>query len=550
MLGAKVVKYKKIVSILLLAFCFALAVVTSLGLISEFAPGNVAAIRTTSGVVKFQLTEKITTEDNTAEKLSKKIKITSTGKTGNFGMIKIASNNVMFDYTIGEQVYYLSAAGKSINTTSEHTFTATASTSYLSNSRALTNFRNSVNSGTTYSGQTVELTNDIGLGGEEWTPIGHKLNRNFQGTFDGNDHTISNFVITKACVIDKTITSGVGFFGFMEKSATIKNLKISNARITISNNADNCTPYGYGILVGHFGNSIVGNYKASETSNLAEVLNINNCEIENSSITIPNGYNAKDRFWSMGVGGLIGSAKLATSITNCSVATDISFSGSFSGKSASSKARNYVGGIMGGQIRNYLESWPSGTVAISNCLFSGSIKNNASVFPWGQVAGILGGADTQSGYNNNYWGTVIIKDCYAYMTFVAGRGLQHHPICCGNYGEWNSGYTNNFYTNATDTYYQHFKPYYRVRMENNYFALKSNNTKAYANSTFRTNAIFNTSTNKNGKFYSYSFDGEHYYESGSSVAKSSTYLYSQPNYGGVTCEVPIQVNPSTFNRIS
>ena len=129
MLGAKIVKYKKIVSILLLAFCFALAVVTSLGLISEFAPGNVAAIRTTSGVVKFQLTEKITTEDNTAEKLSKKIKITSTGKTGNFGMIKIASNNVMFDYTIGEQVYYLSAAGKSINTTSEHTFTATASTS-------------------------------------------------------------------------------------------------------------------------------------------------------------------------------------------------------------------------------------------------------------------------------------------------------------------------------------------------------------------------------------------------------------------------------------
>ena len=52
MLGATVIKYKKIVSILLLAFCFALAVVTSLGLIAEFAPGNVAAIRTTSGVVK------------------------------------------------------------------------------------------------------------------------------------------------------------------------------------------------------------------------------------------------------------------------------------------------------------------------------------------------------------------------------------------------------------------------------------------------------------------------------------------------------------------
>lgn len=549
MLGAKVVKYKKIVSLLLLAFCFALAVVTTLGLISEFAPGNVAAIRTTSGVVKFQLTEKITADDNTTEKLSKKIKITSTSKTGEFGMIKIASDNVMFDYTIDEKVYYLTAAGKSINTTSEHTFTTTASITYISNSSGLINFRNRVNSGTTYSGQTVYLSSNINLGGVEWTPIGHTLNKNFQGTFDGNNYTISNFVITKACVIDGRITSGVGFFGFMEKTATIENLKISNATMTISNNADNCTPYGYGILVGHFGNSIVGNETKNETNNTAEALYIYNCEIEKSSITIPDGYNAKDRFWSMGIGGLIGSAKLTTSIENCSVSTDISFSGSFMGKSNSSKARNYVGGIMGGQIRNYLESWPCGTVSIANCLFTGSIKNNTTTFPWGQVAGILGGTDTQAGYGNNNWGTAVIKYCYAYMTFVAGKGLQHHPICCGNFGEWNSGYTNDFYTNATDSYYQHFKPYYRVIMENNYFALKSNNTKANANAIFRTNAIFHTNTSKNGKYYSYSFDGEHYYEYNSSVAKSSTNLYSQPSYGGVTCEAPIQVDPSTFNEI-
>lgn len=552
MLGAKVVKYKKIVSILLLAFCFALAVVTSLGLIAEFAPGNVAAIRTTSGVVKFQLTEKVTTEDNTAEKLSKKIKITSTGKTGNFGMIKIASNNVMFDYTIGEQVYYLSAAGKTINTTSEHTFTATASTTYLSNSRALTNFRDSVNSGTTYSGQTVELTNDIGLSGSEWTPIGYTLNRNFQGTFNGANHTISNFVITKACVIDQRITTGVGFFGFMEKTATIKNLKISNARITISNTQNNDTPYGYGILVGHFGNALVADMVNDETKNFTEALNIYNCAIENSSISVPSGLNAQKygRTWSMGFGGLIGSAKLSTSITDCSVNVDITLSGDFMGSSNSRKARTMVGGIMGGQIRSKLESYPNGGVSISRCIFTGSIKNNTTKFPNGQVAGILGGVDTHAGESRSYSGSASIQNCYAYMDFVEGPGTGHHPICCGNRGEWNSGYTDDYYTNSADIY-EYIKPYYRVIMDNNYFALKSNNTASSAKTKFKIGARFNTDNyNKNGRYYSYSFDGEHYYEYNSSVAKSSTYLYSQPRYGGVTCEVPIQVNPSTFNRIS
>lgn len=120
MLGAKVVKYKKIVSILLLVFCFALALVTTIGLFSEFAPGNVAVVRTPSGVVKFQLTDKVTTDDNTTEKLTKKLKITSTGVTGQLGLIKVTSSNIMFDYSIGEDTYYFSTAGKSINTTSEY----------------------------------------------------------------------------------------------------------------------------------------------------------------------------------------------------------------------------------------------------------------------------------------------------------------------------------------------------------------------------------------------------------------------------------------------
>ena len=60
MLGAKYVRYKKIVSAFLLIFCFALAVVTVLGLVANLTPNNVAVIRTTSGVVKFELLDEVT----------------------------------------------------------------------------------------------------------------------------------------------------------------------------------------------------------------------------------------------------------------------------------------------------------------------------------------------------------------------------------------------------------------------------------------------------------------------------------------------------------
>ena len=47
-----------------------------------------------------------------------------------------------------------------------------------------------------FKDQTVKLTADIDLQNEEWTPIGN-IEAFFQGTFDGQGHTISNLKITK-----------------------------------------------------------------------------------------------------------------------------------------------------------------------------------------------------------------------------------------------------------------------------------------------------------------------------------------------------------------
>ena len=42
---------------------------------------------------------------------------------------------------------------------------------WINNAADLRTFRDAVNNGTTYSGQTVYLTTDINLNGESWTPI-------------------------------------------------------------------------------------------------------------------------------------------------------------------------------------------------------------------------------------------------------------------------------------------------------------------------------------------------------------------------------------------
>lgn len=71
------------------------------------------------------------------------------------------------------------------------------STRTISTLEELKAFRDEVNAGNTFKGETIELANDIDLGGEEWTPIGTQSHQ-FQGIFNGNGHTISNLKINSS----------------------------------------------------------------------------------------------------------------------------------------------------------------------------------------------------------------------------------------------------------------------------------------------------------------------------------------------------------------
>lgn len=91
------------------------------------------------------------------------------------------------------------------------------------NASRLKSIANYVNSGYSFNGKSVKLVADIDLGSAEWTPIGNNSNK-FNGTFDGQNHKISNLVVTGH-------NSYVGLFGFTT-NGEIKNLVVENAKVS------------------------------------------------------------------------------------------------------------------------------------------------------------------------------------------------------------------------------------------------------------------------------------------------------------------------------
>lgn len=89
-----------------------------------------------------------------------------------------------------------------------------------------------------FTGVTVKLTADIDLGGAEWIPVGQTgAHGSFNGIFDGQNHTISNFYING---MDKGgIHYSSAFFGWIEShngGGIVKNLTIDNVEISGNHN--------------------------------------------------------------------------------------------------------------------------------------------------------------------------------------------------------------------------------------------------------------------------------------------------------------------------
>ena len=246
------------------------------------------------------------------------------------------------------------------------------STRTISTLEELKAFRDEVNAGNTFKGETIELANDIDLGGEEWTPIGHYQGGSFNGTFNGNGHTIKGLNIG-----NQSYSRGTGFFG-ETFTAVIKDL-------TIEGNINTNTDYVGGI-VGHGYATITNcNFIGSIRTSSYQVggiagsggFTITNCTVDG---------NISGASW---VGGIVGNCQDGGAYTNCYVKGEISADFAYYGVGAAGIAA----------IPLYTSQ------AISNC-YSDTVTKNGGKEVNAPIIGVYNDtvtANTKTFLTNNSW---------------------------------------------------------------------------------------------------------------------------------------------------
>lgn len=156
-------------------------------------------------------------------------------------------------------------------------------------------FAAAVNGGNNFSGKTITLANDINLSGVTWTPIG--TSTAFEGTFDGNGKTISNFKIDTTDTTTASAKWG-GFFVQLSSSSNVHDLTLSDVTVTVTITGSESLRY-VGTLAGRVDGKVT------------------NVTVRNVTATISGNSTSTDTCF---VSGLCGYLSLSTSnVTNCTV---------------------------------------------------------------------------------------------------------------------------------------------------------------------------------------------------------------------------------------
>ncbi|MDD6581640.1 MAG: hypothetical protein PUF10_03035, partial [Bacteroidales bacterium] len=314
----------------------------------------------------------------------------------------------------------------------------------ISNEAGLVCLRNNVNQGISYNGKYFRLTADIALTGSFNTgtssaPIGSSFA--FQGSFDGNNHTISNLNLSAAA-------ASQALFGYTT-GAVISNLTVrgtnqgtyqtggivGNASNTV---IDNCVSYVTFSVSSYQRGGIVGtatgctisectnnaNFTASYGSGgiVGEATNtqITDC-INNGNLTTAS-YN---------IGGIVGRMLTGTTVNDC-----VNYGSITTTSTYSTTSTNYgIGGIVG--YSNYGSA--VSTAVITNCTNRGSITSTCYL-----TGGIVGyhyyyGHIT---YCNNY-GNISTTGSTYYVGGIVGRNYGYNSTYptridyCNNYANVN-----------------------------------------------------------------------------------------------------------------
>ncbi|WP_407403302.1 hypothetical protein [Sodaliphilus sp.] len=228
--------------------------------------------------------------------------------------------------------------------------------------------------GETYEGVFFKVVNDIDMDGYKVTPVGNNQNK-FNATFDGDNHTISNYVVD-----DKGMY--MGLFGYADAASVIKNLTVDGAEVKAQN-------YYSGIVVaqssGTLDNVHVVNSSIYSTGMAAGGLagiayNISNCSVKDTEITSLYGYT----------GGV--AAEVSAPISNCFAQNVNIVCATVSGS-----APGYpTGGVVGNLFFTTMD----------NCWFSGIIDGYSQHSEYQVIGGVAGNVSASTLKNSFAVGTI------------------------------------------------------------------------------------------------------------------------------------------------
>ncbi|MCL2860037.1 MAG: hypothetical protein FWF46_05690 [Oscillospiraceae bacterium] len=235
-----------------------------------------------------------------------------------------------------------------------------------------------VNAGTNYDGVYFQVTDDINLGGNTWTPIGTYSN-SFRGIFDGAGHIISNAVINTKAANTANIES-YGLFGSVGGGTTyaqVRNVELDSFKINLGTGAQTFSAnsgYNAGFVVG----TIYNDAKVA------------NCIVKSSSMATAGTLTMSQTTTYVFLGGIAGSVGATTnstvpatghvySIDNCYVSANIVTMIAGTGQYSYNLS---AGGIVG-RINNQ-PAWPT------NCLYTGTINTHTTATNGGFIGPIFG----------------------------------------------------------------------------------------------------------------------------------------------------------------
>ena len=286
--------------------------------------------------------------------------------------------------------------------------------------------------GEKYAGTYFELTEDIDLGGKEWTPVGETVADLimggheyfvFSGNFDGNGYTIKNLTIgTETSPYSGDVC---GLFG--ATSGTIEDVVLENVSINYVG-GNHSSGYGFrmgGALVGYSMGDIVNctviglDMKAGSDGSYVALNSIGGLVgIQDGGTTVSHSRvsgKIEESTKKGNVGGFVGTLAKGSSAKYCGADVSVEVTGNGRGIA--------VGGFVG--IGNGVTT---DETLIENCYATGNITgaeyaggfvgnisglNISNCYAKGDVSNSFVGASFMGtdAASNNYYGTV--KNCYA-----------------------------------------------------------------------------------------------------------------------------------------